>query len=234
MKVLARTQLPTAVGNQNLEEVFYARYDEFIRVLCPDYDENLDLMVANVPAGTESLLDVGCGTGNLLSRLAVRCPDLKRMVGVDFSDRVLDRAREKLTAIASRLELVKLDICRDELPDASVCTSALTLHNIEPAVQMTIYLKILQKTQCLIHYDLIRGATREEENEKWKYLQWWMTEQQVPREIQSLALKHMREEDYPLTIEQHQRLCDAAGMSFQILRASPGFILFKAERRRKS
>jgi hypothetical protein len=58
-----------------------------------------------------------------------------------------------------------------------------------------------------------------------------MTQQGLPAPLQALACRHMQQEDHPLTIEQHRRLCESAGMSFQILNQSPGFVLFKAERR---
>jgi len=231
MEALDLSRLPFPKSSREIEELFYSRYDELIRVVCPDYDEMLDRLVEHIPAGTRSLLDLGCGTGNLLDLAAQRLPGLERLVGVDFSDEVLERALWKLSRLGTRLELINLDIRVDDLPVIPVRTSALTLHNLPPAVQMTLYVKILQGASCFLHYDLIRGSTGEQEAERWRYLKWWMTQQGVPAPLQSLACRHMLEDDQPLTIEQHRRLCESAGMSFKVLCHSPGFVLFRADRR---
>jgi ubiquinone/menaquinone biosynthesis C-methylase UbiE len=50
-----------------------------------------------------TVLDVGCGTGHLLIQLA---PHIKKVVGIDLSQKMLDHAKEK-TARFNNVELVK-------------------------------------------------------------------------------------------------------------------------------
>lgn len=50
---------------------------------------------------TSAVLDVGCGAGNLLAML-----DGKRLVGFDLSDKLLDRARQRLMG-RTNVELIK-------------------------------------------------------------------------------------------------------------------------------
>jgi len=54
-----------------------------------------DLLVERLPAGARNVLDLGCGNGPLLERLAARTPRLERIYGVDLcaSDLELARAR---------------------------------------------------------------------------------------------------------------------------------------------
>lgn len=60
--------------------------------------------------GARSVLDLGCGDGDLLVRLAVE-PQIERIVGVDICRPSLDRLRERLNALegagAARVELVQ-------------------------------------------------------------------------------------------------------------------------------
>jgi len=61
------------------------------------YKKAIDLLLRNVPVGGASVLDVGCGTGawtNLFVNMGA-----SRVVGVDQSEKMLKRAREKYPSI---------------------------------------------------------------------------------------------------------------------------------------
>jgi len=81
--------------------------------LTPLYDRANDLLgfgapfvsrVADVLAlgETESLLDVGCGTGTLLADLGRRRPRAT-LIGIDGDPQILVRARQKLTSARVQL-----------------------------------------------------------------------------------------------------------------------------------
>ena len=66
-------------------EVF-ANTDEFdtgIRELLPKYDELLETIVRCVPAESRTVLNLGCGTGELSLKLLRTYPHL-RVVAVDY------------------------------------------------------------------------------------------------------------------------------------------------------
>jgi SAM-dependent methyltransferase len=74
-----------------------------------------------VPGG--SLLDVGCGKGELLAAIA-ELKSFSRLVGVDVSAVPLERARR----VAPRAELHVLDVCEAALPEQfDVITCMMTL-----------------------------------------------------------------------------------------------------------
>jgi ubiquinone/menaquinone biosynthesis C-methylase UbiE len=54
-------------------------------------DRTADLAVARVPA-PRRVLDVGCGTGYLLGRLAARVPDAAELVGIDPAPAMIEAA----------------------------------------------------------------------------------------------------------------------------------------------
>jgi ubiquinone/menaquinone biosynthesis C-methylase UbiE len=60
------------------------------------YQRLLDRVVAGIPAGAHTLLDAGCGTGNLLQAIQRRHPTLA-LHGLDFSEAMLRRANAKLS-----------------------------------------------------------------------------------------------------------------------------------------
>ena len=68
---------------------------------------------------SDEVVDIGCGTG-LTTRAAARAAAPGRVVGVDVSERMLERARQVTTA-------ERLDNVRYELGDAQV-------HHFDPAV----------------------------------------------------------------------------------------------------
>ncbi len=64
----------------------------------PLHEERLEAVVAAVRAsGARSLLDLGCGEGDVLVRLA-RDPDLEHLLGLDLDARCLQQVRLRLAA----------------------------------------------------------------------------------------------------------------------------------------
>jgi ubiquinone/menaquinone biosynthesis C-methylase UbiE len=90
------------------------------RVAKPDFLERLRRAFdeLGVQPG-ETVLDLGCGTGNLTQLLLARVSEAGRVIAVDFSPRMIALAEEKIGADA-RLTLVLADAGDLPLPDASV------------------------------------------------------------------------------------------------------------------
>jgi len=74
----------------------------------------------------ETVIDLGCGTGNLTQALLVRLSDHGRVIAVDFSPRMLDEARRKVRD--PRVEWINAAAKSLPLDDASadriICFSA--------------------------------------------------------------------------------------------------------------
>ncbi len=112
-----------------------------------------------------TVLDLGCGSGRLLARLARGRPDA-RIIGLDLSDPMLELGREllKREGLASRVELRKGDITAfdDELPtpvDLVSCNYA--LHQLPEEGLVTRTLEAIrrarEKTGCAVYiFDLAR------------------------------------------------------------------------------
>lgn len=81
------------------------------------HKERLEAVLAVVQAGdAESVLDLGCGDGPLLVRLAEE-PAIRRIVGVDLSADALARLRMKLDWAPPHVR-TKVDLVRGSMADA--------------------------------------------------------------------------------------------------------------------
>jgi SAM-dependent methyltransferase len=69
-------------------------------------------------SGPVRILDAGCGTGEIASRLAVRYPE-SSVLGVDVLEHHLELARRRYAAIAPRLAFENRSIFELALPEAS-------------------------------------------------------------------------------------------------------------------
>lgn len=128
--------------------------------LARDYDSRwsfyvratTDATIDRLPATQGAILDVGCGTGVLLSRLIAKCPD-SDVTGVDASSEMLELARSRLPAIA------KLQKCwAEELPfkDNSFDTvvSCNMFHFIRsPTAALNEMLRVLRPNGTLVITD---------------------------------------------------------------------------------
>lgn len=99
-----------------------ARYDLVNRVLTFRFDERWRSRAARVISSGEPkrVLDVGCGTGDLVLHLARRLPGRAEIVGLDFSEPMLEVARRRVVKaeLGDRVSLVCSDSSNLSFPDA--------------------------------------------------------------------------------------------------------------------
>ncbi len=124
------------------------------------------------------ILDVGCGPGNIASRIAEIWPFVK-VVGIDGSNQMLIQARKKLDNKFSKnlsYELVEINAIatgKKKFPlKAEVLVSNSALHHFHNPSNFWNALKKLAKKECVhFHRDLIRPPSLEKTFEiKEKYL----------------------------------------------------------------
>ena len=95
-------------------------YDEIVIDPCHDrWASFLDQLWSEDPTGVRSVLDLCCGTGVLAGELTARG---YRVTGVDASDAMLARARERLGPDVALSQMTLPDLRVDGVFDAAVCT----------------------------------------------------------------------------------------------------------------
>ena len=108
------------------------------------YDDTVE---ACLPLRPRRVVDVGCGTGDLLHRLADRT-DLEYVVGIDYASSGLDRARRLLPDA----RFIEADICRFRLPetfDLVLCTEVLE-HLSKPAQAMETLVRLCSRAGTIV------------------------------------------------------------------------------------
>jgi ubiquinone/menaquinone biosynthesis C-methylase UbiE len=101
------------------------------------------LILNAVPPGCPTALDVGCGDGMLVGRLAECCAEV---TGIDRDPRMIARARETRARQPSRITFIEADFLAREFPEASfdfVCANT-SLHHMDFTAALTTMARLLR------------------------------------------------------------------------------------------
>jgi len=127
-----------------------AVFDDMLDRSIPFYQEiqrMIGEMATDVAVDGTNIYDLGCATGNTLLRLHPVVPRRIRFVGVDYSEQMLKRCREKLTGHATGrdCELICADLNQGvHIENASMVLLVLTLQFVRPLYRDTLIKSILQ------------------------------------------------------------------------------------------
>ncbi len=135
-----------------MKNIIEADYDR----LAKDYDKfmqdlyRLDLFLDNLPKNQGRVLDIGCGTGQLIEHLAIK---FKKAYGIDVSAKMLSKAREKRIGNA---EFFKGNSEVLNFPDQyfDFVVSANTLHHSNLDKSLGEIKRVLKKNGNLVILDI--------------------------------------------------------------------------------
>ena len=141
-------------------------FDRLAALEDPRWDHNAlqhGWILARIPRGARSVLEVGCGSGALTDRLAGRA---RRVDAVDLSTAMIERARERLRLSTgardrAQVRLFRRDVVAEPLPgdryDAIV--SVATLHHLPLRASLARWSAALAPGGVLLVVDLHRLAS---------------------------------------------------------------------------
>lgn len=122
-------------------------------------------LVSLLSAGPSSLLDLGCGDGRLAKLALDACPTLDRVVAVDSSPPMLERARREFAG-DSRVTVRSWDLARSIAPlghhDAIV--SGFAIHHLEDDRKQRLLLEVADQLQpggLFANLEVVASATPE-------------------------------------------------------------------------
>lgn len=128
-----------------------ADFDLGIRQLLPRYDEILDTVGFCLPKSSQSILELGCGTGELSLKLLQKFPSA-RIVAVDYSPRMLSYARSKIEAAgyADRWTEIQADFGEWAIDPKTTsignsfdaCVSSLAIHHLKDEMKLKLFHRI--------------------------------------------------------------------------------------------
>ena len=128
----------------------------------PGYEELQEAVVAaTADVAAERVLELGAGTGETALRVRAAHPEA-RWVGIDSSDAMLARARERLPDAELRLQRLE-----DELPAGpfDLVVSALAVHHLDAAGKRDLFSRVAQVLRaggCFVLGDVVVPASGQE------------------------------------------------------------------------
>jgi tRNA (cmo5U34)-methyltransferase len=118
-------------------------YSESVRRSNPCYAEMMEALLGYLPAARTpvTILELGCGTGNLTLLLRERFPE-SNLIGIDVSEGSLEVCRRRLGV--RRVDLRPMDMRTAEFEDGSfdVVASGLALHHLTDAERRDLYVSV--------------------------------------------------------------------------------------------
>lgn len=157
----------------------------------------------------DSLLDCGCGTGNLISMLAKRFPN-KRYLGVDITEKMIDVARKKAIPgaefICSDSENMKILV---DTFDVITCVHSFH-HYPHPKAFLKEAYRLLKKNGRLIIRDNAENNA---------FMHWWMNRVFLP--IYSNGMRKSGD-IHEYSPKEMRILADEVGLEIEQCRVDPG------------
>lgn len=182
-------------------------YDEHMLTEVEGCREGYKRMASLVPADTQSLLDLGCGTGLELDEIFALYPDIE-VTGIDLSDVMLGRLRKKHPE--KKLKLICADYFTEALDvnkfDCAV--SFQTMHHFPKEKKLSLYGKInraLKENGIYIECDYMVLTQSEED--------FWASENERLRRENGITDDGYYHYDTPCTVENQISLLKKAGFS---------------------
>ncbi len=155
-----------SVADFNFGEKVASVFDDMLDRSVPFYQE-IQRMIAEIGAdfatqGT-NIYDLGCSTGNTLLNLDASVGNRVKFIGVDYSEEMLKRCRQKLAQheLRHEHELICADLNQGVwIQNASMVLMVLTLQFVRPLYRDTLIKSILQglnENGCLILVEKVLG-----------------------------------------------------------------------------
>lgn len=193
---------------ETMSDFFTARtemYDEHMLTEVEGCKEGYEKMASFVPDDTQTLLDLGCGTGLELEPVFTRIPRLKVM-GIDLTKSMLDKLQEKFSNKDINL------VCGDyfQVPlgvNAFDCAvSFQTMHHFPKDKKLSLYKRLwdsLKDGGVYIECDYMVLTQQEEDH--------WFSENEKLRKEQGIVGDEFYHYDTPCTVDNQIKLLKKAG-----------------------
>jgi len=204
-------------------EDFYADYENMVIKFCEPYYNFLSVAADAVPKDTQSICDLGIGTGNLSIKIQRRIPNVK-IYGIDFQEHLTKIAKTKLKEAI----IFNRDMFAVPFPKVDYMVSSLAIHHFDTYTRIQKLINIVKSARYgLINFDfmLFDGNTFDDVIQivlsfSKKYFPDKESLEQIENEI--------RKDDNPMPLEEQKDLFESLGMKFKILAKQAPFVVYKA------
>ncbi len=195
-------------------------YDSLIRRAVPRYAEMTERLLDYLPSHARSILELGCGTGNLSLRLAARYP-LAAITVVDAAPEMIEITRSRLReAQRHALERATFIIARFEdlqLPRESfdLIASCISLHHVVDKTNLYRALFAAARSGGTFRFaDQLRGSTDAIHTLNWqRWLEFCRHKGNCTEDEVRGLLDHAEAHDHYTPLREHFRMLEDAGFT---------------------
>ncbi len=195
-------------------------YDSLIRRGVPRYDEMLERLVDYLPRAASSVLELGCGTGNLSLALAARYP-AAQLTFVDAAPEMIDVTRARLAAkYAGESARFSFACERFETFAAAagafdLVASSISLHHVVEKGRLYARVReLLAEGGTFRFSDQLRGETDEIHDLNWtRWLEFCRAEGNCDEAEVAGLLEHAAAHDHYTPLSEQFRLLTEAGFT---------------------
>ena len=186
-------------------------YDTVADKVVMKNDELHDVLISALPFKSSDIftvLDLGCGTGHGAKLVLEKFKNAK-VIGIDFSDRMIELAKVHLQSFSSRFTALEQDFTRllyREQVDAVI--SAVAIHNVEHTQKRDLFKhiqNILVPGGVFINADFIEGETPQLNVEYQKIYEHFLKENLSGEEL-DVWKQHAFQDDKPMKISKQFEL----------------------------
>jgi tRNA (cmo5U34)-methyltransferase len=207
-------------ASQTAAEFFADRvpeYDSLIRRAVSHYDEMTQALLFELPPESRSIVELGCGTGNLSLHLAAKFPEATLTV-VDASPEMVEVTRHRLSqaapAFAARAKFVTArfeELVHDG--EADLVTSAIALHHVaDKAPLYRMVHSLLRRGGRFCFADQLRMQEAGAQERHWQeFLAFWRRPGNVSETEIVELLAHSELHDHYETLGDQFLLLEQAG-----------------------
>lgn len=195
-------------------------YDSLIRRAVPRYDEMLVRLVDYLPRFASSILELGCGTGNLSLALAERYPEAS-LTFLDAAPEMLGITRARLEraypASVGRARFVEtvFEKIDSGLGSFDLVTSSISLHHVadKESLYKNIY-ALVEPVGTFRFSDQLRGGSEAIHELNWRrWLEFCRSPGHCSEEEVTSLLEHAAAHDHYTPLQEHFRLLRRAGFT---------------------
>ena len=193
-------------------------YDSLIRRAVPRYDEMLSRLVDYLPETASSILELGCGTGNLSLALAERYPEAT-LTFLDAAPEMLETTRARLErqhpSVARRALFVETSFEKIDaaLGSFDLVASSISLHHVKDKAALYGNIHALLAPSGAFRFsDQLRGATATIHELNWKrWLEFCRSRGNCSEDEVTSLLDHAAAHDHYTPLQEQFRLLGEAG-----------------------
>lgn len=120
-------------------------FDDMLNRSVPFYKENLNLQIKILKEflkDNDKIIDLGCSTGNFLIELAKKSDKKLKLTGIDNSEAMIKRAKQKAKAFGVEIKFLNEDFLNSNLNNAKAIIANYTIQFIRPLKREKLIKKI--------------------------------------------------------------------------------------------